>query len=231
MSPLLAQPAGSVWRPPNLRADGVVDGHVQRPAGQALQVNARCSGASGIECMTFLLVPLRGGQYPPAASIGLLKRGFRRARFRNDFAREGNDFQLELAVFRWNACRVERSRDAGGDRRALWTPYSYANATRRSVRSKQGQKRRSRSTRCEVCFSLESGYHSASHVRQLCASRSRGFPSSMLSRQPIPEFCAAALVNFDGIDDAAHLFARPALLVLARAGTDDEDQIATRNNP
>jgi hypothetical protein len=42
---------------------------------------------------------------------------------------------------------------------------------------------------------------------------------------------AHPLIDFDGIDDAAHLFARPGLLVLARAGTNDEHQFSPRHDP
>ena len=39
------------------------------------------------------------------------------------------------------------------------------------------------------------------------------------------------LIDLDGIDDAAHLLARPRLLVLARAGTNDEHQFSPRHDP
>ena len=42
---------------------------------------------------------------------------------------------------------------------------------------------------------------------------------------------AHSLIDLDGIDDAAHLFARPALLVLARAGANDEHQFSPRHDP
>jgi hypothetical protein len=42
---------------------------------------------------------------------------------------------------------------------------------------------------------------------------------------------AHLLIDLDGIDDAAHLFARPGLLVLARAGTNDEHQFSPRHDP
>ena len=42
---------------------------------------------------------------------------------------------------------------------------------------------------------------------------------------------AHPLIDLDGIDDAAHLFARPGLLVLARAGANDEHQFSPRHDP
>jgi hypothetical protein len=42
---------------------------------------------------------------------------------------------------------------------------------------------------------------------------------------------SGVLVNFDGIDNAAHLFAGAALLVLTRAGPDNEEQITAWHNP